>query len=163
MGNLLPVIVLQVVAIVLSNLFFHKSKLWVVIIFITIRTVVSSFFASCTALGNESSPRPHIYSFQDKIPISWQCWGWNSETGSLLLGHILTSRIHSLEYIFIFSPLLSLHLIPHRYPAPLTISSPPSSLPPSTSDIYFDFPSEEDSTILLWALLVIWLLWGWWL
>ena len=39
---------------------------------------------------------------------------------------------------------------------------PPRSLLSSTSDIYFVSPSEKDSNILLWALLVIWFLGVWW-
>lgn len=49
--------------------------------------------------------------------------------------------------IYLLSTLFFLHLTPAQFPS--LFPFPPSSLPLSTSGIYFIFPSEKDSSILL--------------
>ena len=59
-------------------------------------------------------------------------------------------------------PALPTYDLPHSpFPTPHSSPSllPPSSLLLTTSNIYFVSPSVKYSTILPWALLVIWILW----
>ena len=74
------------------------------------------------------------------------------------------SKDWPLPFLISFSLPCSPHVwSPPTSPLPFPSPFPTSSLLPLMSNIYFVSPSEKDSTILPWTLLVIWLLWVCWL